>query len=59
LGFQVLFFTDALNMKAVSKFSTPGQIDLRAFWRNDVLLFPEDVPLALDAFRKAYDSLFI
>jgi hypothetical protein len=26
---------------------------------NDVLLFPEDVPLALDAFRKAYhDSLF-
>jgi hypothetical protein len=39
-------------MKAVSKFSTPGQIDLRAFLAgNDVLLFPEDVPLALDAFR--------
>jgi hypothetical protein len=37
-------------MKAVSKFSTPGQIDLRAFLAgNDVLLFPEDVPLALDA----------
>jgi beta-glucosidase-like glycosyl hydrolase len=39
-AFKVLFFTDALNMKAVSKFSTPGQIDLRAFLaRNDVLLF--------------------
>jgi hypothetical protein len=58
LGFQVLFFTDALNM-AVSKFSTPGQIDLRAFLAKRCLLFPEDVPLALDAFRKAYqDSLF-
>jgi beta-glucosidase-like glycosyl hydrolase len=42
LGFQGLIFTDALNMKA-SKFSTPGQIDLRAFLAgNDVLLFPED-----------------
>jgi beta-glucosidase-like glycosyl hydrolase len=25
LGFQGLIFTDALNMKAVSKFSTPGR----------------------------------
>jgi hypothetical protein len=30
LGFQGLIFY-TLNMKAVSKFSTPGQIDLRAF----------------------------
>ncbi|CAM2985103.1 glycoside hydrolase family 3 N-terminal domain-containing protein [Flavobacterium frigoris] len=60
LGFQGLIFTDALNMKAVSRFSTPGQIDLKAFLAgNDVLLFPENVPLALDAFKQAYqDSLF-
>jgi beta-glucosidase-like glycosyl hydrolase len=57
-AFRVLF-SDALNMKAVSKFSTPGQIDLRAFWRGTMFYYPEDVPLALDAFRKAYhDSLF-
>jgi hypothetical protein len=37
--FQGLIFTDALNMKAVSKFSTPGQIDLRFSGGNDVLLF--------------------
>jgi beta-glucosidase-like glycosyl hydrolase/CubicO group peptidase (beta-lactamase class C family) len=60
LGFQGLIFTDALNMKAVSRFSAPGQIDLQAFLAgNDVLLFPENVPVALDAFKKAYqDSLF-
>jgi beta-glucosidase-like glycosyl hydrolase/CubicO group peptidase (beta-lactamase class C family) len=60
LGFQGLIFTDALNMKGVSEFSTPGQIDLRAFLAgNDVLLFPENVPLALDVFKQAYqDSLF-
>jgi hypothetical protein len=39
-------------MKAVSKFSTPGQIDLRAFLAgNDVLLFRK-MPLALDALEK-------
>jgi beta-glucosidase-like glycosyl hydrolase len=60
LGFQGLIFTDALNMKAVSKFSTPGQIDLLAFMAgNDILLFPENVPLSLDVFKQAYqDSLF-
>ena len=60
MGFQGLIFTDALNMKAVSTFSTPGQIDLKAFLAgNDVLLFPENVPLALDVFRQAYhEALF-
>jgi beta-glucosidase-like glycosyl hydrolase/CubicO group peptidase (beta-lactamase class C family) len=60
LGFQGLIFTDALNMKAVSTFSSPGQIDLKAFLAgNDVLLFPENVPLALDVFRQAYqETLF-
>jgi beta-glucosidase-like glycosyl hydrolase len=59
LGFQGLIFTDALNMKAVSKFSTQGRSIYALSGGNDVLLFPEDVPLALDAFRKAYhDSLF-
>jgi len=53
LGFKGLVFTDALNMKAVSKFYQPGEVDLLALQAgNDVLLFPEDVPKAI-AFIKA------
>jgi beta-glucosidase-like glycosyl hydrolase len=56
-GFQGLIFTDALNMKGIRKFSTHGQIDLRAFLAgNDVLLFPENVSLAVDVFRQAYQE---
>ncbi|HLA55484.1 MAG TPA: glycoside hydrolase family 3 N-terminal domain-containing protein, partial [Flavobacterium sp.] len=57
LGFQGLIFTDALNMKGASNFKTPGEIDLEAFMAgNDVLLFPENVPLALDKFCMAYQD---
>ncbi|MEI7509627.1 MAG: glycoside hydrolase family 3 N-terminal domain-containing protein, partial [Flavobacterium sp.] len=49
LGFDGLIFTDALNMKAASKFMKPGDIDLEAFMAgNDILLFPENVPLAYE-----------
>jgi beta-glucosidase-like glycosyl hydrolase/CubicO group peptidase (beta-lactamase class C family) len=59
LGFNGLIFTDALNMKAVSNFNKKELVDLKAFMAgNDILLFPEDVPLAIEVFRKAYkDSL--
>jgi beta-glucosidase-like glycosyl hydrolase/CubicO group peptidase (beta-lactamase class C family) len=59
LGFDGLIFTDALNMKAVSNFHKAGFVDLKAFLAgNDILLFPEDVPLAIDIFKNAYrDSL--
>jgi beta-glucosidase-like glycosyl hydrolase len=52
-------FTDALNMKAVSKFSTWADRFTRFLSGNDVLLFPEDVPLALDAFRAATTILYL
>ncbi|WP_367769294.1 glycoside hydrolase family 3 N-terminal domain-containing protein [Flavobacterium sp. WC2421] len=60
LGFKGLIFTDALNMKAVSNYKKPGEVDLDAFLAgNDILLFPEDVPVALETLKKAYqDSLF-
>ncbi len=49
MGFGGLKFTDALNMKGVSRFFKPGEVDLKAFLAgNDVLLFPEDVPLAIE-----------
>jgi beta-glucosidase-like glycosyl hydrolase/CubicO group peptidase (beta-lactamase class C family) len=59
LGFNGLIFTDALNMKAVSNVNKTELVDLKAFLAgNDILLFPKDVPLAIEIFRKAYqDSL--
>lgn len=54
LGFQGLIFTDALNMKGVSRFFEPGEVDVRALLAgNDVLLFSEDVPRALKEITKA------
>ena len=48
LGFEGLIFTDALNMKGVSAYYKPGEVDLMALMAgNDVLLFPEDVPAAI------------
>lgn len=59
LGFEGLIFTDALNMKGASNFKQPGDIDLEAFLAgNDILLFAENVPLALEKICVAYqDSL--
>jgi beta-glucosidase-like glycosyl hydrolase len=53
LGFQGLIFTDALNMKAVSKFSTGADRFTRFSGGERCFIISEDVPLALDAFRKA------
>ncbi|WP_204345060.1 glycoside hydrolase family 3 N-terminal domain-containing protein [Psychroserpens algicola] len=57
LGFKGLIFTDALEMKGVSNYSTPGEIDLAAFQAgNDVLLISEDVPKAIDKIIDAYNK---
>lgn len=54
LQFEGLIFTDALNMKGVSNFKKPGDIDLEAFLAgNDVLLFAENVPVAIKKFNEA------
>ena len=45
--FEGLVFTDALNMKGVSKFYKPGEVDAKALVAgNDILLFSEDVKKA-------------
>ncbi|PIQ17758.1 MAG: beta-N-acetylglucosaminidase [Flavobacteriaceae bacterium CG_4_8_14_3_um_filter_34_10] len=55
LGFQGLIFTDALNMKGVSAFNNPGEVDLAAFQAgNDVLLISEDIPKAHQLIVDAY-----
>ncbi len=57
LGFDGLIFTDALNMKGASNFKQPGDIDLEAFLAgNDVLLFAENVPVAIEKFCQAYND---
>jgi beta-glucosidase-like glycosyl hydrolase len=57
MGFNGLIFTDALNMKAVSNFNKTELVDLKAFLAgNDILLFPEDVPMAIEVFRQAYED---
>ena len=48
MGFKGLVFTDALNMRSVSKLYKDGELDALALAAgNDVLLFSEDVPSAL------------
>ena len=55
LGFKGLIFTDALNMKGVSDFKLPSEINFEAFMAgNDVLLFPENVPATIEKFMLAY-----
>jgi len=54
MGFRGLVFTDALNMKGVSSLYKPGEVDLRALLAgNDVLLYAEDVPTAIEKIQKA------
>ncbi len=54
LGFKGLIFTDALNMKGVANYYAPGIVDVKALKAgNDVLLFSEDVPKAMEEIKKA------
>ena len=57
LEFDGLIFTDALNMKGASNFKKPGDIDLEAFLAgNDILLFAENVPFAVEKISIAYQE---
>ncbi|AYA37166.1 glycosyl hydrolase [Hymenobacter oligotrophus] len=52
MGYKGLVFTDALNMKSVSDLYKPGELDALALLAgNDVLLFSEDVPMAIQKIR--------
>ena len=54
LGFKGLIFTDAMNMKGLTKFYAPGVSDAKAIIAgNDVLEFTEDVPKAIAEIKKA------
>lgn len=54
MQFKGLIFTDALGMQGVAKYFGPGEVDLRALKAgNDVLLFPKNVPLAIEKIKEA------
>lgn len=54
LGFEGLIVTDALDMKGVTKFHKPGDIELKALIAgNDILLLPADVPKAVKRISRA------
>ncbi|MBN9483233.1 MAG: hypothetical protein BGO70_00565 [Bacteroidetes bacterium 43-93] len=54
MGFKGLVFTDALNMQGVTKYYTPGDVDVRALIAgNDMLLFSQDVPVAMQKIQEA------
>lgn len=57
LGFEGLIFTDALEMKGVTKHYGPGEVALRAFQAgNDVLVLPDDLDDAYDRMKLALDN---
>lgn len=57
MNFNGLIFTDALNMKGASNFRKPGDIDLDALLAgNDILLFVENVPIAVNKITEAYNN---
>lgn len=57
LQFNGLIFTDALNMQGAKNCFAPGNLELEAFLAgNDVLLFSENVPIAMETMSSAYNA---
>ena len=59
MNFEGLIFTDALNMKGATKYFKRGMAPLKALLAgNDILLYPEEVPWAIQYIKEAvYDSV--
>jgi beta-glucosidase-like glycosyl hydrolase/CubicO group peptidase (beta-lactamase class C family) len=56
-GFEGLVFSDALNMKGVSRFFKPGEVDSLAFIAgNDVLVYSENCLKGIEKIRSALDN---
>ncbi|MBS4012343.1 MAG: serine hydrolase [Bacteroidetes bacterium] len=54
MGFKGLVITDALDMKGVSDYVKPGELEVQALKAgNDILLLPQDVNAAVKALAEA------
>jgi beta-glucosidase-like glycosyl hydrolase/CubicO group peptidase (beta-lactamase class C family) len=57
MGFNGLIFTDALQMKGITKNLTVGQSSVKSFMAgNDVLLFPDNIQAAITQMKTAYSK---
>lgn len=57
LGFKGLSFTDALEMKGITKYFPSGEASVEALIAgNDMLCLPEDIPGTIAAIRTAIDN---
>jgi beta-N-acetylhexosaminidase len=54
MNYKGLIFTDALNMRSVTRYHKPGEVDALALIAgNDILLYSEDVPTAIAKIKEA------
>jgi len=54
MGFRGLVFTDALEMKGITKYFSSAEISLRAVLAGiDLLCLPSDIPGSIEAIKKA------
>ena len=54
IGFEGLIFTDGLEMKGVTKYHEPGQLEVKALAAgNDILLLPENIGASFNAIKAA------
>ncbi len=57
MHYNGLVFTDALNMQGVAKFYQPGELEVLALLAgNDILLFPQNIPVAIKSITQAVAS---
>ncbi|HUH74947.1 MAG TPA: glycoside hydrolase family 3 N-terminal domain-containing protein [Chitinophagales bacterium] len=54
IGYQGLVFTDAMNMKGITKYFPSGPAEVKALLAgNDIMLFSDNVPQAMEGVLKA------
>lgn len=57
IGYEGLVFTDAMNMKGITKYFPSGEAEVRALLAgNDIMLFPDNVPKAINGVMDAMRS---
>jgi beta-N-acetylhexosaminidase len=57
MNFQGLIFTDAMNMRGVTKYFKNGDAEVKALLAdNDILLYPNDLAVAFTAIKRAIST---